>query len=103
MDSDLAVRRRALGIVYRRYVEADRQWTEAVRGVMSWFPSSERLHPVALGNPGSPVRRLYDRRERAIAQLEVAVLKLKVAKARLATRRPTAGRVRALPHRRLIG
>jgi hypothetical protein len=91
MDSSLAVRRRALAIVYRRYLDADQAWNEAVRGVMSWFPPSARPHRMTLGSPGSPIRRLYDRRQQAISQLETALLKFRVARMRLAAQQGSTG------------
>jgi hypothetical protein len=97
MDSDLAVRRRAVAILYRRYLDAERAWNEAVREAASWFPAPSRPRPGAIGAPRSPLRRLHERRERAVAQLEVAVLKLKVARRRRAERRAIG--IRFLPLR----
>lgn len=87
MHNELSVRRRAVVITYRRFLDADRAWNERCREMMSWFPPSHRPQPAAMGNPGSPVRKAYEQRARTIAQLEVAVLKLKVAKRRMAERR----------------
>lgn len=102
MDSGLAVRRRALAVVYRRYLDADRAWEEAVRGVMTWFPPSARPNRMTLGDPGSPIRRLHDRRGQAIHQLEVAILKLKVARGRLSSRGAPSSSAAASKPRRLL-
>ena len=100
MHSDLSARRRAVVITYRRFLNADRAWNELRQEMMLWFPSSRRPQPAAMGNPGSAVRKAYDRRARAIAQLEVAVLKLYVAKRRIAARQrsdPTVMRLLPAP------
>ena len=86
MNSDLLTRRRALLVTYRRYLAADRAWTLALREMKTWFPAASRPGPSAIGNPGSPIRRLFEQRERALLQLETARLKLEVAKRRFAAR-----------------
>ena len=90
MHKDLEIRRAVLVTTYRRYLEADRAWTVALRETRAWFPAQSRPNRAAIGNPDSPVRRLYERRQRALEQLEIARLKLEVAKRRLAVRTPPA-------------
>ncbi|MEM8631939.1 MAG: hypothetical protein AAGF74_11930 [Pseudomonadota bacterium] len=87
MHRDLAARKRAVVIVFRRYLEAERSLNDLRRDARTWFPPSRKPGPAAIGNPGSVVRNAYERRARAIAQLEVAILKLNIAKRRLARRR----------------
>jgi hypothetical protein len=87
MHTDLVVRRRALLVTYRRYLEADRAWDMAIRDVKSWFPPGNRPGPSTIGNPGSPIRRLYERRERALHQLKAARLKLEMARQRSVAKR----------------
>ncbi|KZY35808.1 hypothetical protein A3731_16830 [Roseovarius sp. HI0049] len=54
----------------------------------AWFPAASRPGETAIGQPGSRIRRVYDRRERAILQLIAAKGKLEKARVRLAARRP---------------
>jgi len=90
MHSDLATRRRALLITYQRYLEADRAWEVAISDMQNWFPKRKKPSPLTIGNPGSPIRRLYERRELALMQLEAARQKFETAKQRLATRHQEA-------------
>lgn len=85
MHADLATRRRALLLIYQRYIAAEQAWSVAQRETKTWFPQSHHS-PAFIGDPGSPIRHLYDQRERAILQLEVARLKLHVARQRLRRR-----------------
>lgn len=90
MHTDLAMRRRVLLVTYQRYQKADRAWDIARQEMKSWFPRGERPNSSEIGNPGSPIRRLYEQREHAMLQLDAARLKLDVARQRLATRREKA-------------
>lgn len=86
MHADLATRRRVLLIIYQRYTAAELAWNMAQQEMKALFPTTSHHSSSIIGNPGSSVRRLYDQRERAIHQLQVARLKLEVAKQRLAKR-----------------
>ena len=86
MHADLAARRRLLLLAYHRYIEADRSWTVAIEEMKAWFPPEPSSRRSSIGNPGSPIRQLYERREKAISRLEVARIKLEVGKQRLAGR-----------------
>lgn len=86
MHADLETRRRVLLLTYRRYLEADRAWNIALREMRTWFPTTRRPVFAIIGNPGSPIRRLYEQRARAMHQLDVAHSKLESAKQRLAAR-----------------
>lgn len=86
MHPDLVTRRRGLMVTYERYLAADRAWNMALRDMKLWFPAASRPRHSTIGNPGSPIRRLYEKRERALLQLEAAHLKLDVAKQRMAAR-----------------
>ncbi|MEQ8293422.1 MAG: hypothetical protein RIA08_14550 [Roseovarius sp.] len=88
MHSDLQTRRRVLLVTYRRYLEAERALTLARQEMKAWFPAAARPGETAIGQPGSRIRRVYDRRERAILQLAAAKEKLRIARVRLAARRP---------------
>lgn len=86
MHSELATRRRVLLLTYQRYIAAERAWTDAQQEIRHWFPRTGRPATQSIGDPGSFIRRLYDQRERSVHQLEIARLKLEVAKHRLALR-----------------
>ncbi|OOY25003.1 hypothetical protein BMI91_00760 [Thioclava sediminum] len=98
MRPELTTRRRALRLAFERYIEADRAWRDALVALNDWFPPSANRRPGMIGNPGSPIRRLYDARSRALVRLEVTQVKLATAKRRLAERR-----ARELPPVFLIG
>ena len=100
MHAELATRRRVLLLTYQRYQEADQAWKIALHEMKIWFPKASQPNSSAIGNPGSPVRRLYEQRERAMLQIEVAKLKLDSAKKRIAERRRrvTAPRVLLITH-----
>lgn len=96
MYANLETRRRVLLLTYQRYLDADRTWSLAQREVRTWFPKASQRGLTAIGNPGSIVRRLYDKRERARLQLDIAYLKLEAAKQRLADRQRKANGSRVL-------
>lgn len=87
MNAEIATRRRVLLLTYQRYLAADRAWTIALREMNTWYPVANKLGLSTIGNPGSPIRRVHDQRDRALRQLEAARLKLEVAKQRMADRR----------------
>ena len=98
MESDLKPRRRALQMVYQRYLQADAEWMEACETLNAWFPEHRAAKTVAIGNPGSRIRHIHDKRDRAVLQLNIALSKLNIAKRRLARRRKLkTGRVLLLP------
>ena len=71
MKTELLHHRRALMKAYRRYLAADIAWRHAQEDALAWFPSHARPQVPPIGQPGSPVRRLYDRRERALLRFVV--------------------------------
>ncbi|WP_138933449.1 hypothetical protein [Roseovarius arcticus] len=89
MHADLETRRRVLIVMYQRYSEADRRWNLALREMSAWFPTEQQPTRSRMGDPGSPIRRLYEQRKRAMVQLEAARKKLDVARQRLAEKRQT--------------
>ncbi len=86
MQPELATRRRVLVITYERYIEADREWTEAICEVQRWFPADGRPYVEAMGEPGSRMRHIYETRMRALRQFEAAREKFHTARRRLAAR-----------------
>ena len=87
MHADLVTTRRVLMVTWQRYLDADQAWNMALRDMNLWFPAASRPVPSRIGDPGSPIRRLYERRERALLQLEAMRLKLDAAKRRSAARK----------------
>ncbi len=85
MQSELETPRRLLVLSYRRYIDADREWVIATRRARSWFPASDATRR-AIGHPGSLLRRLYERRERALQQLQIARQEMEKARLRLSSR-----------------
>jgi hypothetical protein len=71
MTSDLDFHRRVLVVLYRKYLDADRAWRLAQGEALSWFPLEARPAGSLMGNPGSHLRRLYERRDRALSQFMV--------------------------------
>lgn len=102
MHSDLATRRRVLLLTYHRYIAAEQAWVDAQRELKTWFPPTAQPRLSRIGNPGSVIRRLYDQRERAILQLQVARAKLEVARQRMERRRqePKASYIAYITHAR---
>ena len=84
MTSDLNFRRRVLVVMYRRYLDADRAWRVAQSEARSWFPLDARPAGSLMGNPGSPLRRLYERRDRALSQFMVVCGEIEQARRRAA-------------------
>lgn len=95
MTPDLETRRRALVVFYSRYLHADRAWRVAQREARSYFPAGQRPAVPPIGDAGSRLRGLYDRRDRALLQLAAAHRELNLGRRR-ATRHI---RILALPPR----
>jgi hypothetical protein len=85
MQSDLDLRRRVLVKLYRRYVAADQGLAcSKPASAVAWLPEVPPEKLALIGNPGSRVRRLYERRDEAMERLHAARAKLEVARRRLA-------------------
>jgi hypothetical protein len=76
MRNDLDKRRRVLAVTYQRYLEADLSWDRARGAARLWFPEADRPYRWTIGEPSSPVRLLYERRQRALEQFFAARRKL---------------------------
>ena len=72
MHRQLEAHRRVMIIAYRRYITADRALETARSTARSWFPEAPTRGTALIGNPGSRIRHLYERRDRALARLELA-------------------------------
>lgn len=86
MHADLEVRRRALVRAYTQYLVAERNWINAVEDVRGLCRAEFRSQTAFVGNPGSPIRRLHEKRQKALQRLQVSRLKLAIAKRRLLRR-----------------
>ena len=72
MQGQFEARRRILIAAYRRYLVADRALQSARGSAQVWLRETPARGIALIGDPGSPIRRLYERRERALACLSVA-------------------------------
>lgn len=80
MHPDIRPRQRLLVRCWVRFVAADSAFRQAEQDAMGWFPRPQQKHIMHIGDPGSPVRRLYERRERAMLRLATARMKLETAR-----------------------
>jgi len=72
MHRQLQVQRRILFSAYQRYLTSDRALEIARSKALRWFPEAAARKTELIGNPGSRIRYLYERRNRAIARLNLA-------------------------------
>ena len=85
MRAELHMRYRLLLRAERRFDAADRHWHAAAHAARALFPAPLRPSVLPIGDPGSPVRQLWERRERELLALLAARARLEGARARLAT------------------
>jgi hypothetical protein len=71
MKPDHQTYRRVLQIYYRRYLRAERALRIAQNEAASWLPTKQHRMVLLIGNPGSRMRELYERRNRAMEQLSL--------------------------------
>lgn len=90
MHEGMENQRRILIIAYRRYLVADRALKAARRAALVWFPDLPPKSAMLIGDPGSPIRRLHDRRQRALARLVLVRQELKTAQGRALPRQGKA-------------
>lgn len=88
MRTELERSRRLLAVTYRRYVEAELCWVRARTAARQWFPEASRPYRWTIGSPRSPMRQVYENRQRALLQLAAARRKFRDARARV-ERQPT--------------
>jgi hypothetical protein len=98
MHADLEVRRRVLISAYRRYLAADRDLQAAQTGARLWFRQRPAKKTVLIGDPGSRIRTLTDRRDRALARVSLAMAALDEARHRVRLRSVRLVEIRRLPH-----
>ena len=82
MAPNTEANRRALVVFYRQFLAADRAWRVAQIEAMSWFPKGKPSSVMQIGDPGSRIRRLYDRRDQALNKLNVAQIRVKESRVR---------------------
>lgn len=87
MGPDRQIYRRVLRHYYRRYLRAERALRLAQIEAASWLPSGRHRMVLLIGNPGSRMRALYERRNRAMDQLSLIQHELQELK----TSRPVPG------------
>lgn len=98
MHADLEVRRRVLIAAYRRFMVADRDLQAAQTGARRWFRQMPARNTVLIGDPGSPIRALTDRRDRALARLSLAMAALEEARRLVRRRSVRVVEIRRLPN-----
>ncbi|MFW8595158.1 hypothetical protein [Cribrihabitans neustonicus] len=76
------------------YQEADSEWRAGLRAAEVLVPGIRGRGYWSIGNPGSRIRSLYDRRDRALQRLAVAMIKMNVARERLRKRKAEETRAR---------
>ena len=86
MHPDLQINRRVVINATQRYSRADADWHKGLIHAAEIFPDVVGHGFWHIGNPGSRIRKLYERREQALRRLDVARLKLQFAKKRLRDR-----------------
>lgn len=87
MHPDLKARRRMVIHASRAYMVADLSLRRALEDARVLVPDVIDHNVWRIGHPGSRIRRLYDERHRAMERMEVARLKLDLARRRLMERR----------------
>lgn len=97
MHADLEVNRRVVIAAYRRYLAADRDLQAAQTGARRWFRRMPAKQTALIGDPGSRIRALTDRRDRALVRLSLAMAALEKARRRIRRRSVRVIEIRRLP------
>ncbi len=69
MHAYTEIHRRMVLNAYHRFLAADRSLQKAQSAALSWIPEPAAQKTMIMGDPGSRVRQLHDRRDRALARL----------------------------------
>jgi hypothetical protein len=69
MDPELNAYRRVLIKAYHDYLSADCSLQIATQTAEAWMRIRPERRVLLIGDPGSPIRQLYEKRERALARL----------------------------------
>ncbi len=87
MHGYLEAHRRILFKAYRRYLAADSALQSARSAALIWLPEAPARKTMLIGDPGSRVRQLCERRDRALTRLKLARQALKEAEIRSRNKR----------------
>lgn len=88
MTNDGDRSRYLLVLTYRRYLDAELGWIRARRAARAWFPPSSQPYRWTIGSPESALRKVHEKRQRALLQMEAARRKFQQAKAQSERRQP---------------
>jgi len=69
MHGYVGIHRRTVLQAYHRFLAADRSLQEARSATLAWISGPSSQKTMLMGNTGSRVRRLYERRDRALERL----------------------------------
>ncbi len=86
MHRSVTGHRRVLVAAYHRYLAADRALAHATDAAVTWFPEPPGRGRMLIGDPGSRIRALYERRDRAMARLALVHRALREAERRSRSR-----------------
>ena len=70
MNPELFAYRRVLIKAYQHYLSADRSLQIATRKAEDWMRVRPERGIQLIGDPGSPIRQLHEKRDRALARLQ---------------------------------
>ena len=99
MNPELFAYRRVLIKAYQHYLSADRSLQIATRKAEDWMRVRPERGILLIGDPGSPIRQLHEKRDRALARLQRTLEFLREAElnyARRAVRKPASRGVRLI-------
>ncbi|UWQ86031.1 hypothetical protein [Leisingera caerulea] len=91
MHPDLQLRRSVLVRASLRFEKAEADWRAAVIKASELVPQAHRYSYWSIGHPGSRIRELYNRRDKALNLLTVALLKFESARHRVRERQAGRG------------
>lgn len=91
MHPDLRKQRAVLIKASARFERAEADWRAAVTTASKLVPNAHAHSYWSIGSPDSRIRRLYNRRDRALQLFTVAVVKLETARQRLRERQADRG------------
>ncbi|MFD2738925.1 hypothetical protein ACFSUD_05035 [Sulfitobacter aestuarii] len=83
MHPELEIRRRLVFHASQTYARSDAEWHKGLEHAAEMVPDVAGHGYWQIGNPGSEIRRLYERRAAALSRFDAARQKLQVAKDRL--------------------
>jgi hypothetical protein len=88
MHGYVSFHRRMVLLAYHRFLAADRSLQKAQAAALAWISEPSSKKTLLLGDPGSRVRVLHERRDRALARLKLLRQALENEKTRKRQRGP---------------